>query len=172
MSQTRYFKFRSRPEAVAAARRALAGFEHLLALSVFYDASLCVSELVTNAVLHASAGADAELELRVDINGDLLVVAVLDRGQGFVPDQPSLGDETGGWGLFIVDRLSDRWGVDHDGGTRVWFEMAVRAEQEAGALRRRSPDSEPRRRDRDEDDGTAAAGWANMRLRLRPHATR
>jgi len=28
-----------------------------------------------------------------------------------------------GWGLFLVDRMADRWGVDRSEGTRVWFEL-------------------------------------------------
>ena len=33
------------------------------------------------------------------------------------PSRPS------GWGLYLVRELSDRWGIDHDGETRVWFEL-------------------------------------------------
>jgi hypothetical protein len=29
-----------------------------------------------------------------------------------------------GWGLFLIDQLADRWGVVHDKGTTVWFEVA------------------------------------------------
>jgi anti-sigma regulatory factor (Ser/Thr protein kinase) len=127
VQETRHFRFRSRPEAVSAARRALDGFEQLLDLSVFYDASLCVSELVTNAILHADMGPDDDLELDVTISDDTLNVAVTDLGQGFEPMPPTPGDESG-FGLYIVDRLSDRWGVEHGERTRVWFEMALRAE--------------------------------------------
>src|SRR5207248_5680 len=123
-----------RPEAVSAARRALDGFDELLDLGVFYDASLCVSELVTNAVIHAGLGEESELRLDVDIDTDTLRVSVTDPGRGFEPEEPAPGDESG-WGLYIVDRLSHRWGVDRRGGTRVWFEMAVnsRRPQSSGA---------------------------------------
>jgi anti-sigma regulatory factor (Ser/Thr protein kinase) len=127
--ETRNFRFRSRPEAVAAARRALDGFEQQLDLSVFYDASLCVSELVTNAVLHADMREDEELELDVEVSDSSLVVTVTDLGGGFEPGPLSPGDESG-FGLYIVDRLSDRWGVERGERTRVWFEMALRAEQD------------------------------------------
>jgi anti-sigma regulatory factor (Ser/Thr protein kinase) len=30
-------------------------------------------------------------------------------------------DEPGGYGLFLVGRLADRWGVETDDATRVWF---------------------------------------------------
>ena len=137
MRETRHFKFRSRPEAVSAARRALDGYEQLLELSVFYDASLCVSELVTNAVLHADMGPDDELLLDVAISDEVLSVSVTDPGRGFEPAPPTPGDESG-FGLYIVDRLSHRWGVDRDERTRVWFEMGLRADTGA----ERSPPQE------------------------------
>ena len=36
---------------------------------------------------------------------------------------PRIGalDEPGGFGLFLVGRLADRWGVETDDGTTVWF---------------------------------------------------
>src|SRR5205814_694407 len=109
LEENRTFTFRSRPEAVSAARRALDGLEDRLDASLFYDASLCLSELVTNAVLHSGAAEEEELELRVALSGDTLKVTVIDRGSGFDPPQPTGGDESG-WGLYIVDRLSHAWG--------------------------------------------------------------
>lgn len=125
VAETRTYKFRSRPEAVSAARQALSGLDAVLDAGAFYDASLCVSELVTNAVLHADIGSDAELRLDVVLDAeDRLRVEVTDTGRGFTPPPPSAGDDSG-WGLFLVDRLSDRWGVDSDAGTCVWFEMSL-----------------------------------------------
>ncbi len=40
--------------------------------------------------------------------------------------------ELGGWGLRLVERLADRWGVA-EGSTRVWFELSANAE--AGSAR-------------------------------------
>jgi anti-sigma regulatory factor (Ser/Thr protein kinase) len=126
MAENRAFKFRSRPEAVSAARRALDGLDAVLDAAVFYDASLCVSELVTNAVLHSEIGPEEELNLEVRVDEDgCLRVTVTDSGRGFEPQTPTTGSESG-WGLFIVDRLSHRWGFEHKGaGTCVWFEMGT-----------------------------------------------
>src|SRR3954452_2018663 len=80
---------------------------------------LLVSELVTNAVRH---GGQAEpLELHAYWN-DEVRVEVVDHGHGFTP-VPRSGepDEPGGFGLFLVGRLADCWGVDTNGATRVWF---------------------------------------------------
>jgi hypothetical protein len=52
-------------------------------------------------------------------------VEVHDPGAGFTPRPPRPDPaRTSGWGLYLVDELADRWGVDGAGrGTRVWFEL-------------------------------------------------
>src|SRR5256885_14301651 len=137
LDETRTLTFRSRPEAVAAARRALDGLGERLDASVFYDASLCISELVTNAVLHSGAASEDELELKVTIDDDNLRVTVIDHGSGFDPKEPTGGDESG-WGLYIVDRLSNAWGVERDPHTAVWFEIRTGVEAEAEGAPARS----------------------------------
>lgn len=142
VAETRTYKFRSRPEAVAAARQALAGLDAVLDAGAFYDASLCVSELVTNAVLHADIGEDAELRLDVRLDPDgALRVEVRDTGRGFSRPEPAEGDDSG-WGLFLVDRLSDSWGVASDHGTCVWFEMSL-AEQTANGAAQQAVEAPP-----------------------------
>jgi serine/threonine-protein kinase RsbW len=82
---------------------------------------LLVSELVTNAVTHAEAGDDEVIELEVVASPDCVRVAVTDRGPGFDLDAPR--KYPGGFGLFLVDEIADRWGVDFRDGSRVWFEI-------------------------------------------------
>src|SRR3954451_1260956 len=80
---------------------------------------LLVSELVTNAVRHG--GQHEPLELHASWNHEVRV-EVVDHGGGFTPAPRSgAADEPGGFGLFLVGRLADRWGVDTNGATRVWF---------------------------------------------------
>ena len=80
---------------------------------------LLVSEVVTNAVRHGGDG--QPVELHASWNAEVRV-EVSDHGRGFSP-QPRFGrlDEPGGFGLFLVGRLADHWGVETDGGTTVWF---------------------------------------------------
>ena len=32
-------------------------------------------------------------------------------------------DRPGGWGLALVESMSDRWGIERGDRTRVWFEL-------------------------------------------------
>jgi anti-sigma regulatory factor (Ser/Thr protein kinase) len=111
----------STPAAPARARGALDGFEGRIAPERMRDVRLLVSELVTNAVRHA--GGDA-VRLVVSLRGTTLRIEVHDPGRGFAvvppPDDPL---RASGWGLVLVEELADRWGIDHDPRTRVWFEM-------------------------------------------------
>ena len=84
---------------------------------------LLVTELVTNAVLHAGAPGSPVL-LRVSLTPRHLRVEVHDRGPGFEMHEPKPRGSSGGYGLFLVERMSDRWGVNRDCNTYVWFELA------------------------------------------------
>lgn len=88
------------------------------------DIRLLVSEVVTNSVIHAQPELPGEVTLDVWASDDIVRVAVTDRGPGFVVEDPPRGGERSGWGLMMVDRLSDRWGVELENGTEVWFEFA------------------------------------------------
>lgn len=115
--------FPREPDSVPAARAALANFEGHVASSRLYDASLCLSELVTNAIQHPDADSGDELQLDLLLTDDSLRVQVVDPGGGFAPGPPTEGDERG-WGLFIVDQLSSRWGTEPGEQTVMWFEIA------------------------------------------------
>ena len=87
-------------------------------------ASLLVSELVANAVLHG--GSQAELDAQMPEGR--LRVAVTDDNPNLpkVGDSPDFTAETGR-GLILVSALADRWGVERapSGGKAVWFELDV-----------------------------------------------
>lgn len=91
------------------------------------NAQLVLSELVTNCVVHAGLDEERDrigLTLRGTPAG--VRIEVRDPGPGFDPAPVAAqrgSPLAGGHGLAIVDRLTDRWGVDRSQGTCVWFEM-------------------------------------------------
>lgn len=100
------------------------------------DATLLVSELVTNAVRHALGSGTAEVELRIRSEPGRIRVVVSDPGGGFEPAarQPTAG-EGSGWGLYLVDRIADRWGVLSKDRNEVWFEIDVDDDRTVSGLR-------------------------------------
>ncbi|HEY2601948.1 MAG TPA: ATP-binding protein [Thermoleophilaceae bacterium] len=114
----------SGPDAIAAARRGLDSLETEVGSQRLHDMRLLVSELVTNSVRHAVAGDSEQLELAVLVSKQCIHVSVTDPGPGFEASPRSPDDDPGsGWGLFLVEQLSDRWGVEVNGSTQVWFEL-------------------------------------------------
>ncbi|MFI6662576.1 ATP-binding protein [Streptomyces sp. NPDC050523] len=88
------------------------------------DVVLLVSELVTNVLQHTGVRV---FGLRLRRHNEFLGVEVRDPSRGLPCLMPlaELADE--GWGLYMVDRLADRWGVDLlPRGKTVWFEMRIR----------------------------------------------
>jgi anti-sigma regulatory factor (Ser/Thr protein kinase) len=84
------------------------------------DLTLLVSELVTNAVRHAETEG---VEVRLQVRPDTLRLEVRDQGGGFEPLVAPSDDGAGGYGLFLVDRVADRWGVMRGRGSAVWLEV-------------------------------------------------
>ena len=90
------------------------------------SASLLISELVTNSVLH---GEGEVITVLIDsgLPGSLRC-EVIDDGSGFVPvartERPA-----GGWGLQLVEQLSSSWGV-REGSTHVWFDLPLSGSQQ------------------------------------------
>jgi anti-sigma regulatory factor (Ser/Thr protein kinase) len=113
----------SRPEAAARARR--------LAVSVMLKwgletraetVELLVSELVGNAVRHTGGG----FGLRMRRRRGWIRVEVRDPSRALPCLLPVCDLDVSGRGLFLVDRLSDRWGVDlQPRGKTTWFELRV-----------------------------------------------
>lgn len=117
------------PAAPAAARGALRPLQKAVELELLESVQLLVSELVTNSVRHAGLGAADRIELRVETTDDCVRALVSDPGGGFDRPLPSpRPEEPFGWGLFLVNSLADRWGVERDGETVVWFEIDRRSD--------------------------------------------
>jgi anti-sigma regulatory factor (Ser/Thr protein kinase) len=117
-------EFEAGPTAAASARNALMALEGRVGDELLADVRLLVSELVTNSVRHSGIKNHDPVLMQVQVTESTLRVEVADPGEGFAP-KPRDADRSrpGGWGLYLVDQLSDRWGVARDHMNRVWFEM-------------------------------------------------
>jgi serine/threonine-protein kinase RsbW len=116
--------------APAAARAAVA--RHLDGRApddVLERARLVASELATNSVRHSGAPSDERLVLRIVYSPSSVRVEVEDRGCACViaPRPPDPHGTTGGYGLHLVQTLSQRWGMEQTTGraTRVWADVGV-----------------------------------------------
>ncbi|MEU2434106.1 ATP-binding protein [Streptomyces sp. NPDC007861] len=116
----------SRPESAATARRLTQSVvlrQWALSPQVAEHATLLVSELVGNAVRHTGARV---FGLRMLRRRGWIRVEVRDPSRGLPCLMPVHELDTSGRGLFLVDKLSDRWGVDLlPRGKTTWFEMRV-----------------------------------------------
>lgn len=112
------------PAAAAAARRAVSNLGGDLDEPDRETLRLLVTELVANSVRHAHA---KTVELKAVVSGGSVWLQVTDKGAGFdakAEQRAAAKREDSGWGLLLVERLSDRWGVNgEEGSTRVWFEL-------------------------------------------------
>jgi anti-sigma regulatory factor (Ser/Thr protein kinase) len=113
------------PDGVTIARHALDQLANDLPPEKLENARLVVSELVSNSVRHAGLSLNDQILLSVMVSGRSVRGRVCDSGPGFnKPSEPRpRTDLSGGWGLPIVDRISDRWGVEQNGCVCVWFEI-------------------------------------------------
>jgi anti-sigma regulatory factor (Ser/Thr protein kinase) len=107
-------------------RKQISRLGHGLGQRTVEDLRLLVNELVTNSLRHARFVPGDQIEVRAELDGREIHVEVLDPGPGFHPgpmaEVPNRPDK---WGLYLVDRLSESWGVDIDNGCRVWFVLRV-----------------------------------------------
>jgi anti-sigma regulatory factor (Ser/Thr protein kinase) len=117
------------PASVALARHRLTA--DLQAAGIF-DAAICdavlvVSELLSNAILHAHPMPGARLQVAWVLDGGSIEVAVSDGGS---PTRPHNAHASvlalGGRGLGIVEYLSRTWGIRADDlGLTVWAVLAA-----------------------------------------------
>ena len=115
------YKIDARPQGPAQARRIIADeLSSVLSQTELDDLKLMVSELVTNGIVHGGRESDDLVILDLCVNGHIRC-GVLDQGPGFAA---RVGEGTRrGWGLRLVEQLSDRWGMEcSPRRTEVWFE--------------------------------------------------
>ncbi|WP_242882756.1 ATP-binding protein [Actinomadura litoris] len=123
------------PSSVAVARKRLSS--ELVASGVYEsivdDASVIVSELISNALRHARPLPSGQVKVCWLRRGDLLELEVSDGGAMTEPRRgPGTLSSLGGRGLGIVEALSEGWGVRHEeGATTVW--AVLRAPRTTGS---------------------------------------
>lgn len=112
--------------APAMGRRALDGLSDGLAPSTLDDARLLLTELIANAIRHGDLDGGDQISVVVRRQADGVVVEVSDPGVG--PPIVLQPGSRSGWGLTLLDRLADEWGLEPnpDGGTRAWFRLTER----------------------------------------------
>jgi serine phosphatase RsbU (regulator of sigma subunit)/anti-sigma regulatory factor (Ser/Thr protein kinase) len=85
------------------------------------DACMCLSEVVTNAVIHAGTGA----RVAVELDEARLLMTVVDTGvRGSAQRRELATEEIRGRGLGVVEALATAWSSERrSDGTLVWFEF-------------------------------------------------
>ncbi|MFE1172001.1 ATP-binding protein [Streptomyces sp. NPDC058773] len=120
-------RFRVRARSVSAVRR------HVTATltdwklgGLIEDAVLIASELTTNSIRHTKGTGDY-FELALRRRNGILVLEVTDSYQWRMPElHKPAPDDLSGRGLFLVDALSENWGVrPRDPGKTVWAHLPV-----------------------------------------------
>jgi len=117
------------PSSVRAARRRLAAdlSERGFGLTVIDDAVLVLSEILSNALMHARPLDSGKIRVCWDVRGGSLEMEVTDGGGPTRPHQetPTLSS-LGGRGLGIVASLVADWGVRQmNAETTVWAVLPV-----------------------------------------------
>lgn len=111
--------------AASIARRSVISIEAGLPLSVRHRVALMLSELVANAVQHGGAGPTETVEVRVASGPRRVRVEVVDPGWGGASPPSPINHPDGGYGLLLVEHLSDGYGREAtaNGGSLAWFEL-------------------------------------------------
>ncbi|MBT3151007.1 ATP-binding protein [Streptomyces sp. CHD11] len=89
------------------------------------SAQLCVSEIVSNVITHVGRGTPASLT--VSLRGTCLRIELRDPDTRALPMLVEASDDAeGGRGMALVDALTERWGVELHGDSKVtWCELAA-----------------------------------------------
>ena len=124
MSDTVAIDLPLEPGSARRAREGLKPFRGAMDDTSFSDLRLLVDELVVEAIRSEADDAVGLIKLRAELDGDRVRVVVAQGGDAYrLPSRrPEPGDP--GFGLHLVQRLSDRWGMRRDrDNAEVWLEM-------------------------------------------------
>ena len=119
------FRVPASPQVLTRVREALGDLG--LPSRLLADARLLVNELVSNSIRHSGLGPEDDVRIRAEWSGSRLRVDVYDRDGSRGPSpvvgwiRPRPGAQSG-WGLYVVDRVAQRWGAVSG---RYWFELEL-----------------------------------------------
>lgn len=116
------------PASAALVRHSIAAdlLDRRVAADCVEDVVLVASELVSNAVVHAPAPEDAELDVTWEVEPDSVVVRVLDSSPDLPRGRSTNETDSRGRGLFIVAALALDWGVRRTRqGKQVWARLPI-----------------------------------------------
>lgn len=86
------------------------------------DVKLLLTELVTNAVVHAEVDHGSFLQVALSAPPERITAMLEYSGEPFTAGPELEGDH---FGLYLVESLSDSWGFERAGDmNRVWFEIS------------------------------------------------
>ncbi len=114
------------PSAATTARVEITrGLSQRIARRALDDVRLLLTELITNALRHADMAADDEIGVRAELSDGTVRIEVRDPGRDGPVELREPGPRDGGYGLFLVERLTDQWGVERRDGNMVWAELSA-----------------------------------------------
>jgi anti-sigma regulatory factor (Ser/Thr protein kinase) len=119
--------------AAGVARRTVLSSKAGLPGVIRHRLALLLSELVTNAIQHGGAGPHETIQVRLASTRRRVRVEVFDPGSRSGGPRDRLEQESGGYGLLLVDHLADGWGREETdtGGSLAWFELDLEGLTEA-----------------------------------------
>jgi anti-sigma regulatory factor (Ser/Thr protein kinase) len=95
-----------------------------LGASTLEDVRLLVTELITNALRHGRLTSGDRVSVKASVGDSVVRIEVRNPGSDGDIALREPGPRGGGYGLYLVERLAHRWGVDQRDGTVVWCELA------------------------------------------------
>jgi anti-sigma regulatory factor (Ser/Thr protein kinase) len=105
------------------ARGLLHDLASLVPAPILDRVQLAVSELVTNSVKHSGLAEGAPINVRILADHKKVRIEVADDGRWFNTAQRDRRSLRSGWGLHLVEGVSDRWGVQGNDHTVAWAEF-------------------------------------------------
>ena len=96
-----------------------------IATGALDDVRLLLTELITNSLRHSGVTPGDEIGVKAELNEGTVRIEVHDPGRDGPVEVRKPGPRGGGYGLFLVDRLTSQWGVERLNGTTVWAELSA-----------------------------------------------